>query len=136
LYFVFTNIIKSTVPNYPIYLLLGLIIWYMFQRATSMGQTSLLDRSGIIQKIYFRREIIVLSACLTAFIMMAFEFGAFAIFVVVFRFIPPVTILLLPVLLLDLFILSVGISLFLSVMTVYFRDLKFIWQILLQAVFF
>lgn len=101
-----------------------------------MGQTSLLDRSGIIQKVYFRREIIVLSACLTAFIMMAFEFGAFAIFVVAFRFIPPVTILLLPVLLLDLFILSVGISLFLSVMTVYFRDLKFIWQILLQAVFF
>lgn len=136
LYFVFTHIIKSAIPNYPIYLLLGLIVWYMFQRATTMGQTSLLDRSGLIQKVYFRREIIVLSACLTAFIMMTFEFGAFAVFVVAFRFVPPVTIALLPALLVVLFLLSVGISLFLSVMTVHFRDLKFIWQIILQALFF
>jgi len=136
LYFVFTNIIKSGIQDYPIYLLLGLIVWYMFQRATTMGQTSLLDRSGMIQKVYFRREIIVLSACLTAFIMMAFEFGAFAVFIVAFRFVPPITIVLLPALLAILFILSVGISLLLSVMTVYFRDLKFIWQIFLQAMFF
>ncbi|MDE1828871.1 MAG: ABC transporter permease [Thaumarchaeota archaeon] len=136
LYLVFTNIIKSVVPNYPLYLLLSLIVWYMFQRATTMGQTSLLDRAGIIQKIYFRREVVVVSSCLTAFIMMGFEFGAFAIFVVAFKFVPPLTILLLPLLLIDLFIMSLGVSLFLSAMTVYFRDLKFIWQIILQALFF
>jgi ABC-type polysaccharide/polyol phosphate export permease len=67
---------------------------------------------------------------------MTFEFGAFAIFVVAFRFVPPLTIVILPTLLVVLFILSVGISLLLSVMTVYFRDIKFIWQIFLQALFF
>ena len=136
LYFVFTTILKSNIENYPIYLLLGLIIWYMFQRATTMGQMSLVDRAGILQKVYFRREIVVISSCLTAFIMMTFEFAALSVFMAVFHFIPTTTIALLPLLLIDLFILSLGISLFLSVLTVHFRDVKFIWQILLQAGFF
>jgi len=136
LYFVFTNILKSDIENYPLYLLLGLIIWYMFSRATTMGLSSLTDRAGIIQKIYLRREIIVISACLTAFIMMGFEFAAFVVFVIVFQFIPPTTIVLLPLILLDLFILSVGISLVLSVLNVYFRDIRFIWQVVIQAGFF
>lgn len=136
LYFVFTNIIKNTVENYPLYLLLGLIIWYMFSRATSGGLTSLLDKSGIIQKVYFRREIVVISSCLSAFIMMAFEFGAFAVFVISFQFVPPVTIFLLPLVLVDLFVLCIGISFILSILNVYFRDIRFIWQVALQAGFF
>ena len=136
LYFVFTNIIKNNIQDYPLYLLLGLIIWYMFQRSTLMGQSSLLERAGIIQKVYFRREIIVISSCLTAFIMMGLEFLAFSFFIIVFHFVPTATIILLPLLLIDLFILTIGISLFLSSLTVYFRDLKFIWQILLQMGFF
>ena len=136
LYFVFTNIIKTNIENYPLYLLIGLIIWYMFSRATTMGLSSLIDRSSIISKIYFRREIVVISSCLTAFIMMMFEFVAFAIFVIAFQFIPPNTILLLPLLLVALFVLSLGISLILSVVTVTFRDIRFIWQVLLQAGFF
>lgn len=136
LFFVFSYVIKNQIENYPIYLLLGLVLWYMFQRATTLGLSSLLDRAGIIQKIYFRRELVVISSCLTAFIMMVLEFAAFGVFLAAFQFIPPVTIALLPLLLIDLFILSLGISLFLSVLTVYFRDIKFIWQVLLQAGFF
>ena len=136
LYFVFSNIIKTGIENYPIYLLLGLIVFYMFQRATTMGQTSLLARAEILQKVYFRREIVVISSCLTAFIMMGFEFIAFGVFVVVFQFKLALTSVFLPLLLIDLFIICVGISLILSALTVSYRDLKFIWQILLQAAFF
>lgn len=136
LYLVFTTIFKTSIENYPIYLLLGLITWYLFSRGTSMGQESLIEKSGIIQKIYFRRELVVLSSCLTALIMMCFEFLAFVFFIVVFHFIPLPTILLLPLLLVDLFVLVLGISLVLSVLTAYFKDIKFIWQIVLQAGFF
>jgi len=136
LYFVFTNILKIDIEHYPLYLLLGLIIWYMFSRSTTSGLNSLLDRSDIIQKMYFRREIVVISSCLTAFIMMFFEFTVFGFFLVILQFIPPYTALLFPLLLLDLFLLCLGLSLILSVMSVYFRDVKFIWQVILQAGFF
>lgn len=136
LYFVFTNIFKNTIDNYPLYLLLGLITWYMFSRATSGGLTSLLDKSAILQKTYFRREIVVISSCLSAFIMMCFEFAAFAVFVVAFQFKVPAAVIFEPLIMVDLFILSLGISLILSVLNVYFRDIKFIWQVVMQAGFF
>ena len=47
LYFVFSNIFKNNIENYPIYLLLGLIIWYMFSRGTTMGSSSLISKCGI-----------------------------------------------------------------------------------------
>lgn len=136
LYLVFTNIFKTDIENYPLYLLLGLIIWYMFNRSTSMGLSSLLDKRGIISHIYFRREIVVISSCITAFLMMLFEFIVFGIFLAIFNFIPSSTIFLLPLLLANLFILSLGVSLALSVLTVHFRDIRFIWNVVLQAGFF
>jgi len=136
LLFVFTHVMKSTIESYPLYLLLGLIIWYMFTRSTTMGLSSLTDNAHIIQKIHLRKEIFVLSSCLTGFIMMLIEFSAFGIFLVAFSFVPPSTIFLFPLLLIELFVLSVGISLVLSIANVYFRDIKFIWQVILQAGFF
>lgn len=136
LFFVFTHIIKNTLESYPIYLLLGLIIWYMFTRSTTMGLSSLTDNAHIIQKINIHKEIFVISSCLTGFIMMLIEFSIFGVFLTVFSFIPPITAFLFPLLLIEILVLSVGISLFLSVLNVYFQDIKFIWQVILQAGFF
>lgn len=136
LYLVFTHVIRADIENYPLYLLLGLIIWYMFARGSTMGMSSLVEKAGIIQKIYFRREIVVLSSTLTAFIMMTFEFAAFVFFLALFEFIPPLTALLFPLLLIDLFFLTLGLSLILSVLNVKFRDINFIWQVIIQAGFF
>lgn len=136
LYFVFSNIFKSNIQDYPLYLLLGLIIWYMFSRSSTMGLSSLINKGSIIQQIYFRREIVVISACLTAFIMMVFEFAAFGVFVAIFHLKPSPTIVLFPLVLIDVFFLSLGISFFLSVLNVRFRDISFIWQVILQAGFF
>jgi len=136
LYFVFSNIIKTDIEYYPLYLLLGLVIWFMFSRSTTSGLSSLTDRAGIIQKTNVSREIIVASSCLTSFIMMILEFAAFGVFVIAFQFTPPLTVLLLPILLIELLVLSVGISFILSILNVYFKDIKFIWQIVLQAGFF
>lgn len=136
LFFVFTNVIRSEIENYPLYLLLGLIMWYMFSRATTMGLVSLSDRAHIIQKIYIKKEALVLSSCITAFIMMVFEFAVFGVFLAVFQFVPPVTIVFLPVILLEIFILSLGVSFLLSILNVYFKDIRFIWQVMMQAGFF
>ncbi len=136
LYFVFSNIFKSNIQDYPLYLLLGLIIWYMFSRSSTMGLSSLINKGSIIQQIYFRREIVVISACLTAFIMMVFEFAAFGVFATIFHLKPSPTIALLPLVLIDVFFMSLGISFFLSVLNVRFRDISFIWQVVLQAGFF
>jgi lipopolysaccharide transport system permease protein len=111
-------------------------MWNTFSRATSMGSNSIIGRGGIVTKVYFPREILPLSACATAFIMMTFEFGVFFLFVIFLGFIPPMTILLIPIFVVIEFILSFGFSLVLSVLNVYYRDIQYIWNVILQAGFF
>ncbi len=101
-----------------------------------MSLTSIIGRGGIITKIYFPREISAISSCVTSFIMMLLEFAVFAVFLVAFQFVPPVTIALLPLLLITEFVLVLGLALPLSVLNVYFRDVQYIWAVILQAGFF
>lgn len=68
--------------------------------------------------------------------MMLFELAAFGFFMAVFQFIPPITILLLPIIVGITFILSIGVALPLSVANVYFRDMQYIWNVMLQAGFY
>lgn len=133
---VFSSILKTNVPNFPIFLLLGIIFYQMYSRATSMGIESLLSRGGIISSINVPHIIFPISSSFTALIMMAFEFTIFFAFLVVFQFIPSITILVLPFLVLLVFILSLGLAIPLSVVNVHYRDIRSIWTIILQATFF
>jgi lipopolysaccharide transport system permease protein len=97
---------------------------------------SFVSNRDLLLKVYFPREIIPISTNITTFIMMLFDLCAFGVFVVLFHFVPPWTILYLPILLIILFIFNLGLSFMLSVANVYFRDLEHIWSIVLQAGFF
>lgn len=136
LYIIFTSVAKSSIPYYPLYLLLGLIMWNMLTRATNMSLHSITSRGGIITKIYFPREIPAISSCITASIMLLLELVVFSIFLSVFQFVPPLTITLLPIILIIQFILVLGLSLPLSILNVYFRDVQYIWALITHAGFF
>lgn len=136
LYVVFTNIFKSHIEHFGIYLLLGIIMWNMFSRATEISLTSIIGRSGLVTQIYFPKEIPAISSTITASLMMCFEIIVFGIFMVVFNFAPPITIIYLPLVLFLEFLLALGIALPLSVLNVHYRDVQFIWKIVLQVGFF
>ncbi len=136
LYIVFTNIFKSQIQYFPLYLLLSLIMWNMVVRGTQLGLNSIISRRGILSQINVPTEIPPISAGLTSLIMLSFEMIVFGIFVAVFQFLPPLTIVILPLVLILEFVLIIGLSLPLSVLNVRFRDTQFIWNIILQAGFF
>ncbi|MGI0011638.1 MAG: ABC transporter permease [Nitrosopumilaceae archaeon] len=136
LYIVFTNIFNSQIEHFALYILLGLILWNMFAKGTTIGLNSILSRSSILKQIYFPREITSLSSAITALIMLCFELMVFVIFMIAFQFIPPATIIFLPLVILLEFILVAGLSLPLSVLNVRYRDIQFIWTVIVQAGFF
>ena len=71
---VFTKIFKFDIPNYPMYLLIGIIVWRFFS-ATGETLHSIVGKPNMIKKIYFPREILVLSTCLRALITSLLEFA-------------------------------------------------------------
>ena len=136
LFVVFSTMFKFEIPNFPIYLLLGIVCYRFFQNGSTLALNSLTNRSTTVTQIYFPRSIPGLSAGITSAIMLIFELMVLGIFMAVFQFTPPITILLLPLILALEFILVLGIALPLSVLNVKFRDTEFIWGVVVSAGFF
>jgi len=136
LYVVFSNLMRVQVEYFQLFLLLGIILWNFFSRATTIGMFSIVGKPGMVKKIYFPRDIFVISSCITALLMSIFESFIFIIFMALFRVPISVNLVYAPFILLFLFILSLGFSLALSALNVYYRDVQFIWQVLLQVGFF
>lgn len=136
LYIVFTNIFNNEIEHFPLYLLLGLIMWNMVSKSTQMALTSIINRESILTQINIPHSILPISVALTALIMFSFEMIIFGVFLAAFQFVPPITILLLPLIIILQFILVLGLSLPLSVLNAKFRDIQYIWGIILHAGFF
>ncbi len=136
LYLVFTNVFRSEIENYALYLLVGIVMWNFFVRSTNFAMSSFISKAGIITKTYFPREILPISSCITAFLISVFEFIVLFLFFVVFQFFPPATIIILPGLLGLEFLLALGFSFGLSVLLVRYRDVQYIWGVITYAGFF
>lgn len=134
---VFSSLYRNvSIPHYTLYILLSLILWQFFVRGTTMGLNSILSKGKMVSKMYFPREILPLSSCITSLIMTIFELGIFSGFLIAFQFVPPTTVAFLPLLLFLEFVLIVGVSLGLSVLNVYYRDVQHIWGVVAYAGFF
>lgn len=136
LYFIFTNFMRVQMEHYQLFLLMGIISWNMLSRGTTMSLNSILGRPGLVQKVYFPREVLVISCCITAFLMTLFEFIVFGAFMLVFKVIPGITIIYGPLVIFIEFFLILGLSLALASMNVYYRDVAHIWAVIMQAGFF
>ena len=136
LFVVFSTMFKFEIPNFPIYLLVGIVCYNFFKNGTVFALNSLSNRSTLMTQIYFPRSIPAISSGITAAIMLILELVVLAIFIVIFQFVPPITILFLPLILALLFILVLGIALPLSVLNVKYRDTEYIWMVIVHAGFF
>jgi lipopolysaccharide transport system permease protein len=136
LYYVFSHLMKMQIENYQLFLLLGIIIWNFLSRATSIGMNSIVGKPSLIKKIYFPRDIFVISSCITALLMSVFESIVFIIYMIYFKVSISVYIVEAPIILICLLILSIGLSLALAALNVLYRDVQFIWAVFLQAGYF
>lgn len=138
LYIVFVRFLKlgNNIPHYPIYLLLGIVIWNFFTEMTQQSLGSIVGRGDLIRKIRIPRWIVVFSSSIAALINLGLNLIVVAIFMVINHIDIYETAILLPLLLLEVYIFALGISLFLSAMFVKFRDVSYIWEVVLQAGFY
>jgi ABC-2 type transport system permease protein len=134
---VFTQFVKlSGVPNYPVILLQDIVIFTFFADATLAAVTCLLDRENLVRKIHFPRMVLPLAVVLTA----SFNFLLNLVIVMLFALAngvePKINWLELPVLLVFLGVFVTGIAMLLSALYVRFRDVRPIWEVVAQALFY
>ena len=136
LYIVFSNLMKVQVEYYQLFLLQGLIMWSFFTRSTSGSLYTFIFKTSLVKKVYFPRDILVISSCITALLMSIFESIVFLAFLFFFRIPLSLNIFYLPVVIFLYFIIAVSTSLVLAALNVYYRDIQYIWAVILQVGFF
>jgi ABC-2 type transport system permease protein len=138
LYVVFSLIVRigDGEEYYASMLISGIVLFFYFSESTNKGVTCVLDEN-LVRKIHFPRMVIPLSVVITNTFFLLLNFIA----VFLFFWIDGVegirlSWLELPVLLTLLFLFTVGVTMVLSVLYVVARDLKPIWEVVSQALFY
>lgn len=117
---------------YPIFSYVALVPWTFFANGMNQGSSSLVSSSNLIKKVYFPRLAIPIATVLSGIIDFALAFIMLLGMMFYYGFLPTVNVLWLPFLLLLSLITSLGVSLWLSVMNVQFRDVRYIIPFLTQ----
>jgi ABC-2 type transport system permease protein len=138
LLFVFTQIFRigSEVPNYPVLLLLGIVLFSFFQEATQNAVTAVVAQEGIVRKTQFPRIVIPLAVVLTGLFNFSLNLLVVFVFILAWGVEPTWTWLLFPVALVLLFVFTAGLSMMLSALYVRFRDVAIIWSVLASVLFY
>lgn len=138
MYFVFVRFMRfgDDVPHFAVALLLGIVMWNFFNETTTGGMMSIVGHGDLLRKIHFSKYVVVIASSMSALI----NFGLNFIVVVIFMLLNGVHLtwscLLIIPLLLELYILALGIAFFLSAVYVNLRDLNPIWEVVMQAGFY
>lgn len=136
-YFVFSVLLPGGIPRFPIYLLSGLLVWNLFNVGLISGTGSVVGASGIVNKVWFPREVLPLSAIGAALVHFFLQGIVMVITLLVFQH--PVAwayLPLIPVALIALLLFCAALAIFFSAVNVYLRDMQHLVEIALLPLFF
>jgi ABC-type polysaccharide/polyol phosphate export permease len=132
----FTVLANSEIRQYPIFVLVGLIPWNFFSGSLTSGTTSVTNNSSLIKKVYFPRELLPTSALLSNLVNFLFAFAVLIVFLFAFDIGLTIHALWVPLILLTQLIFTLGLCLLLGSLTVLYRDVLMILEVVLLAWFF
>lgn len=133
---VFTVMQRSSIENFPVFVLVALLPWQFFSASVTGATGSIVANSHLIKKVYFPREVlplsVVLSNLVNFFLALIVLFGMIAVFRI------PITtwLLYLPLLVLIQIAFSAGMAMLLATLNVFYRDTQHIMEVLMLAWFF
>lgn len=138
LYIVFDKFLRlgRDIEHFPVYLLVGIVLWNFFTEATVQGLQSIVSRGDLIRKINFPKFIIVVSGTISAFINLIINTIVILVFCVINGVSISAEALLIIPLIAELYVFSLAVAFFLATLNVKYRDIGYLWEIFLQAAFY
>ncbi len=133
---VFTVMRGKAVNDFPVFVLVGLLPWQFFSNSVMAATGSIVGNAHLINKVYFPREVLVLSAALSN--LVNFLLALVMLFPIMFLFHIPLTgwILLLPAVIFVELVFLLGVGFIVAAANVFYRDVQMIMDVVLLAGFF
>lgn len=136
-YIVFPYLMRGAgMDNYIVYLVTGIVPWTFFSSAISAGTLSMKMNEGIIKKVYFPKEILVVSQVISGIINFFISCIIILLFCIVFGVGVSIHIIAIPLVVLVQSTLTLGILFILSSVNVYVQDLEYIVTFIINMLFY
>lgn len=129
-YVVFSTLFKSDIPNYPVYLLSGIVLMSFFNESVSMGMTSITSNVSLIKKVYIPKYIYPISRVVSSTINFGFSLIPLFLVMVFTKTRIHASVLLLAFDILCLIGFVTGMSLLLTTAMTFFQDTQFLWGVI------
>jgi len=137
LYFAFGVILKAGFKDYPLFLMSGVFPWFWFQGAVQQSATVFVGNGGLLKKVRFPRIILPLSIVMGNTLQFLLTVPVLVIFLVAAHRAPHWSWLItLPMLFSIQMLLTIGVCTLLASLTVFFRDLEHITEVVLNLLFY
>lgn len=131
---VFSYMFRFQIENFPLYLILGTILFDFMNRATTGAVTSILEAQSLIKKIRIEKMIFPLEKASFELVNFAISLIAAVLVMIYFQVMPSIYALWgLPLLIVCVTVFSAGLGLLLSALAVFFRDVMHLWGVIITA---
>lgn len=133
---VFGTLFGYSNREFPIYILAGRLIYSLFSQATTNALKSIRQNEGMIKKVYVPKYLYPLSGVAFNYILFLISLVVLLGVSIALRVYPDIRMLLGVLPLGILFILSLGVGLFLATLAVFFRDIEYLWNVVLMIIMY
>ena len=133
---VFGTLFGHNGPEFPVYILSGRLVYSLFSQATTNALKSIRQNEGMIKKVFVPKYLYPLSGIVFNYILFLISLVVLVGVALVLGVYPTARTLLAIVPLINLFLLSVGAGLILSTLGVFFRDLEYLWNVVLMLIMY
>lgn len=123
----------ATIPNFPIYLIVGNTVFTFMTDATNQGMGSIIGAAPLLKKVKISRWVFPVQKVLFSGVNYLLSMVAVAIVMVYYQWTPSVYLLYFPLFIVYLSVFCAGLALLLSAAAVFFRDVIHLWAVVLTA---
>lgn len=131
-FLVFSTIFTTDTKNYPVYLLCGVVCFSFFSECTSMCLSSISGNSRLLTKVYIPKYIFPLARTISSLVNLLISLVPLFLVCLIMQINLQPQALLIFFFLGCLILFSLGVGMFLSALMVFFRDIQFLWTVIIQ----
>lgn len=130
---VFSYFFRNNIPNFPVYLLIGQVLFSFMTESTTGAIVSITGNGALLKKTYVPKYIFTLSKVTSSLVNLLFSTAALWIVMIVTGVKLTPYFFFFPVVYLELYVFCIGLGLFLAQASVFFRDIQYIYGVIITA---
>ncbi len=132
-YIIFAGIFGRAVGNYTAYVISGITMWQLFAQGTKVASTAFISNRSLINKLYLPKSIFPVSVVASSLVHFVFSLVPLFVIIIISGTALSYDVIFLPFVVFLIFMFSLGISLAISTLAVFYQDVIYIYNVMLLA---